>query len=314
MAEMSLREKIIQRARQFEADIVCFGSADRFEGTRVMEIFPETKTVICMAFRVLRGVYRGIEEGTTYYQYSTNGVEVMEETVMPRALLRVTALLEDEGFAALPQRRHQCVMEADEGHNYEMHYEEIYHGRKTEISMDFEDAAVRCGLGEKGLHGAVLTPQFGPMQRYCFVLTDAVIEPTPLMDNNLCDGCRACVDACPGHALNENGERNVWQCGAYYRGARMAKNPFMPPDAFSDLERRKEIMDGNIRLDMEEGINVMQECIFYPPIKQGYASSICGKACDMACYIHLEKTGKLTRGFTKPFRRRAEWFLDEIYE
>ena len=87
-----------------------------------------------------------------------------------------------------------------------------------------------------------------------------------------------------------------------------------PPDAFSDLERRKEIMDGNIRLDMEEGINVMQECIFYPPIKQGYASSICGKACDMACYIHLEETGKLTRGFTKPFRRRAEWFLDDIYE
>ena len=126
MAEMSLREKIIQRAKQFEADIVCFGSADRFEGTRVMEIFPETKTVICMAFRVLRGVYRGIEEGTTYYQYSTNGVEVMEETVMPRALLRVTALLEDDSeLEKLVQTALSCSSSA---------LKEIY---KTEQSSKF---------------------------------------------------------------------------------------------------------------------------------------------------------------------------------
>ena len=307
---MNLREKIIQRACQFEADIVCFGSADRFEKTRVPEIFPQMRTVICMAFRILRGVYRGIEEGTTYYQYSTNGVEIMEETIMPRALLRVAALLEDEGFAALPQRRHQCVMEENEGHNYEMHYEEIYHGRKTEPAMDFEDAAVRCGLGEQGLHGTVLTPQFGPMQRFCFVLTDAIIEPDPLFTGHLCDGCHACANACPGHAIDDNGTRNIWQCGAYYRGARMSKNPFMPPDAFSDFEDRESIMSGDVRLDKDKAIRVMQECIFYPPIKQGYASSICGKACDMACYIHLEQEGKLLRNFNQPFRRRSEWFLE----
>ena len=44
----------------------------------------------------------------------------MEEVVMPRAALRVSALLEDEGYLALPQRRHQCVMEAADGHNFEI--------------------------------------------------------------------------------------------------------------------------------------------------------------------------------------------------
>ena len=67
--QMSLREQVVQCARQFEADIVCFGGIERFEGTRVREIFPETRTVICMAFRVLRGVYRGIEAITDELPY-----------------------------------------------------------------------------------------------------------------------------------------------------------------------------------------------------------------------------------------------------
>ena len=309
MPEMTLREKIIATAKQFEADIVCFGGAERFKDTRVMEIFPETKTVICLAFRVARGVYRGIEEGTTYYQYCTNGVEVIEEVVMPRAMLRVSAVLEDAGFLGLPQRRHQCVMEADEGHNFEMHYEEIYHGRKTEPQMDFEEAAVLCGLGEKSLNGRILTEEFGPMQRWCFVLTDAELEETPLAETGLCDNCRACVKACPGHAIAEDGAVNAWQCGPYYRGARLAKNPFMPPDAFADIENREAIMAGEAQLTPEESIKVMANCYFYPPIKQGYAASVCGRACDMACYIHLEEQGKLKKKFQTPFRKRPEWFL-----
>lgn len=312
MPEMSLRDKIIACAKQFEADIVCFGGAERFKNTRVMDIFPETKTVICMAFRVARGVYRGVEEGTTYYQYCTNGVEVIEETVMPRAMLRVSAMLEDAGYLGLPQRRHQCVMEADEGHNFEMNYEEIYHGCKTEPQIDFTEAAVLCGLGEKSFHGGILTKEFGPMQRWCFVLTDAELEETPLCTPSLCDGCRACIKACPGKAISDAGVRNEWQCGPYYRGARMAKNPFMPPDAFPDFENREAIINGEAQLSPEESVRVMANCFYYPPIKQGYASSICGKACDMACYIHLEAQGKLDKKFNSPFRKRPDWLLEPI--
>lgn len=90
----------------------------------------------------------------------------------------------------------------------------------------------------------------------------------------------------------------------------MAKNPFMPADAFRDLENGEAVKRGEVRLTPEESIKVMQECIFYPPIKQGYASSVCGRACDMACYIHLEEKGALEKTFKTPFRKRPEWKLE----
>ena len=98
----------------------------------------------------------------------------------------------------------------------------------------------------------------------------------PLATAGLCDHCMECVAACPGHAIDENGVFDPWQCGAYYRGANRSKNPFMPADAFLEFENREEIMSGAAKLSPEESKRVMADCYFYPPIKQGYAASICG--------------------------------------
>ena len=94
-----MRNKIIELAKSTGADLVGFAPASRFDKEdEIFKIFPDTKTVIGFGFRVLRGSYRGIEEGTTYYQYSTMGVENLEETVMPMALLKVSGAIEDAGF------------------------------------------------------------------------------------------------------------------------------------------------------------------------------------------------------------------------
>ena len=56
-------------------DIVGFAPAERFDKDHVIfKIMPEVKTVIGLGFRILRGIYRGIEEGSTYYQYTTMAV------------------------------------------------------------------------------------------------------------------------------------------------------------------------------------------------------------------------------------------------
>ena len=34
-----------------------------------------------------------------------------------------------------------------------------------------------------------------------------------------------------------------------------------------------------------------------------------GRACDTACYIHLEAKNALKRKFASPFRKRPEWKL-----
>ncbi len=308
---MSLRENIIQLAEKCGADIVGFAPAERFDKDDVVfKIMPETKTVIGLAFRVLRGIYRGVEEGSTYYQYSTMGVENMEETIMPMALLRVSQLIEEEGFYALPQRRHQQIMQESNDTNPEVFYNDIYRDKKAENQLNFLDCAVKCGLGEKGLHNALLTDNFGPMVRYCFILTDAEFEATPVVEPHLCDGCKKCIESCPGNAIAQDGKVDNWRCSVYYKGACGLKNPFMAPDAYADFEDRIAIIAGEAEISVEKAKKILDSTYFYPPIHHKYHSSICGRACDVACYCHLEEKGLLKKKFKTPFRKRPVWKYD----
>lgn len=303
-----MREKIIQIARENGADLVGFAPADRFSpDDAIFKIFPGTKTVIGLGFRVLRGIYRGVEEGSTYYQYTTMAVENMEETVMPMAQLRVAVAMEQAGWVALPQRRHQQIMSEHNSTNPEVAYDAVFRDRTQEVQMDFLNAAVQCGLGEKGLHGSLLTEEFGPMIRYCFILTDGILEPTPLKTPHLCDGCGECVKGCPGKAISPEGQVDPWQCAVYYNGANGTKNPFMPPDAFEGFEDRLQIIAGEARVTPETARKILDRIYFYPPAQHAYQCSICGRACDVACYIHLEEKGALTKKFKTPFRKREAW-------
>ncbi len=306
-----MRERIIELAKKNGADIVGFASADRFDkDDAVFQIMPETKTVIGLAFRVLRGIYRGIEEGSTYYQYTTMAVENMEETIMPMAQLKVAMMMEEEGFMALPQRRHQQIMAEENSTNPEVAYDAVYRGKVAEVQMDFLDAAIKCGLGERGLHNTLLTDEFGPMVRYCFILTDAKLEESAIIEPHLCDKCGACIKGCPGHAIDEKGDVDPWQCAVYYNGANGTKNPFMPYDAFAGMEDRLEIIAGEAKVSPETARKILDKIYFYPPAQHAYQCSICGRACDMACYVHLEEKGVLTKKFKSPFRKRNEWEFD----
>ena len=90
----------------------------------------------------------------------------------------------------------------------------------------------------------------------------------------------------------------------------MSKNPFMSPHAFPDREDRLEILSGKKQLTPQESREVMNEISYYPPIMHSYISSICGHACDRACYVHLEEKGVLNKKFHNKFRTREEWVLE----
>ncbi len=306
-----MKNRIIELAEKYDADIVGFAPASRFSpDDAIFKVFPETKTVIGLGFRVLRGIYRGVEEGTTYYQYTTMGVENLEETVMPLALINVSNLIEEEGFEAIPQRRNQLIVNDEESTNPEMDYTDVVRGVKAENQIDFLDCAVKCGLGERSMINTLLTKEYGPFIRYCFILTDMEIEPTELAQDNLCDKCGECIKACPGKAIDENGELDSWRCTVYYNGANGSKNPFMPPDAYIDFENRLEIIAGEADIDIELAKKIIDNTFFYPPAKHYYRTSICGRACDRACYIHLEEKGVLTKKFKRKFREGEDWNLD----
>ena len=303
-----MKSEIIKIAKENLADLVGFASASSFdENDPIFKIFPKTNTVIALGFRVLRGIYRGTEEGTTYYQYTTMGVENMEETIMPKAQLLVSNFIESKGFIALPQRRHQQIMSEENSTNVEVAYNMIYRNKKAENQINFTNTAVICGLGEKGLSGALLNDDFGPFVRYCFILTDAVIEADEIKQPHLCDNCGKCINACPGKAISEKGEVDEWQCAVYYNGANGTKNPFMPPDAFEAFENRLEIIAGDAKVTPETARKILDNIFFYPPAQHAYQCSICGRACDTACYTHLEEKDVLNKKFKTKFREREPW-------
>ena len=84
----------------------------------------------------------------------------------------------------------------------------------------------------------------------------------------------------------------------------------MPPEAYMDFENRLEIIAGEADIDIELAKKIMDNTFFYPPAKHFYRTSICGRACDRACYIHLEEKGVLTKTFKRKFREGEDWKLD----
>lgn len=67
--------------------------------------------------------------------------------------------------------------------------------------------AVSAGLGIKGQNGLIITPEFGPRQRWGLITTDAEIPQPKRTDldelKNFCEGCGACVKNCLGKAAYE---------------------------------------------------------------------------------------------------------------
>ena len=77
-----------------------------------------------------------------------------------------------------------------------------YHIELGAIYM--KDTAVLAGLGCIGKNNLVVTPQFGPRQRFRVMLVDAELPPTgPLANFDPCRGCAMpCRSACPAGAFS----------------------------------------------------------------------------------------------------------------
>ena len=82
------------------------------------------------------------------------------------------------------------------------------------------------------------------------------------------------------------------------------------PKQYTIAENRIEIIAGEAKVTPELARKILDRTYFYPPAQHAYPCSICGRACDMGCYIHLEKKGVLTKKFKTPFRKREEWKYD----
>jgi ferredoxin len=77
--------------------------------------------------------------------------------------------------------------------------------------------AITAGLGELGAFGGVITPEFGPRQRFCMISVDAELPLDSPRDFGLaefCEKCLLCAAKCPAKAIPE---KPLWWRGVYKR-------------------------------------------------------------------------------------------------
>ena len=196
--DAQLTDAVASAARAARMDLVGFAPVERFAHAprmvRPEAHLPSARTVVSMAIRYPNAMFENAGRGPADNMFS---MEVYQNQVIGQALyiaaLEVARLLEDRGYDAIPM----CVS----GRWRVYPYKDI----ESDWMADFSNrhAAVAAGLGEFGLHGLCITPQYGVRQRFISVITSAPFEPTPLYDGPaLCDRCMQCVAQCPVKAID----------------------------------------------------------------------------------------------------------------
>ncbi len=355
MSKGDLTKAIKAFARRCGADAVGVASLDRFDGAPPemdpRNIAPRAKSMVGMVFRIPRGYLRGCEEGTHFFQYPSMGYGGINEIYAPSVLYNVAKFIEDNGYEGIVYRNtggrgalSDMTGKPGREESPELHREKaggtnsspnkrVLNARPAapglpapDVFIHFRIAAFLCGLGEIGFSKMFLTPQFGPMNRQAFILTDAELEPDPLYEGPaLCNNCMACVATCPGQCLSRNekievelagrrvswGKLDEWKCFAYYIGARKAANPFLPPDALKDVPDGDAILRGEKATISPEEYPAINAAVnkHYPPEPGGYNPPKCG-GCLRACLCSLERRGVLDPKFNNRFREGKPWKLE----
>lgn len=202
---MSIKDEIKQKALELGMDLCGVASVDRFaespEGRHPCDILPGCKSVIVVGVRLLDGIvqvnFRTFEDGRRDLKglYGTYGYAFLPNFELTYAVYGLSQFIERKtGAITTP-----CST-----------------GPMTNgLQLSIRHAAVAAGLAEFGWMSIVLTPEFGPRNRFGVVLTQLELEPDPLYSGEpLCvpEKCGICVKVCPAGALTPVGSEERHRC------------------------------------------------------------------------------------------------------
>ena len=219
---MALKDDLKNRAYELGADLVGFGTIERCEHAPIMMspqgVFPGARTVLVMGLHhpdaciELGGERHPQEIGPYSIQYLMN-------SRLDEMAYRMATFLEQQGYGAIPIASSNI-----------WRYNQ-YKDLKAVFAPDISNIymPVVAGLADMGFNGLALTPEYGARNRFITVITDALIEPDPLIPpGTICDQCMLCRKHCPALALSKeiNGEKvlkisqyeyrfpnkNLWRC------------------------------------------------------------------------------------------------------
>jgi ferredoxin len=314
------------------ANIERFANAPRRMHPR--NIFPDCRSVISIVQPIPRGTYRGITEGTHWSNYTFYAYNRLNELFRPRRTYELACFIEDRGWEAcavypgVPERPGLAAPVAP--------------GRPApEINLNVRIAALACGMGEIGWSKVFLTPQFGPRVRIGTILTDAELEPDPLVKPGaLCDRCLRCAKDCPG-AIPRPGERppiririedqtyewadvHMGRCTLTHHGMNPEVSPFLK-ESFPglDLDVRRSALSEEAAYRLCYPMSAAEwtpspefpdrrVTPFYHQIREHTRYfALCGaRGCIRACMDAMERRGAIGQArFATPVAPRPAWQL-----
>ena len=229
MTEVEFTSDIKQFVRNQGSPLVGISSAERLDaapvGHRPQDYLPGARSVIVMAMPILRAYAR--------YPDFMKGSPLVDEKVERRRGRGRLSFWEETFQARLAIANHVYRRCAYEALNMELqcqtlrlavHLDGLGHdviAMPVAYSESFtwtmgdprpnwmgpfssRHAAVAAGLARFGLNNLVLTPQYGPLQRFAVVITTAELEPDPLLEKEVClgDECRICWKQCPNDCFD----------------------------------------------------------------------------------------------------------------
>lgn len=183
---MDVTNEIKGFAKSIGSDCVGIADAERLRGApvgrRPRDILPGARSVVVMGLRMLEAVVESLP-GPVYMNtgYMTLNAE------LNRMAYQVAKFIEDRGFRAVPMPATR---------DYDM--------KEIRGTFSVVHAAVEAGLGEIGLSGLLLTPEYGPRMRFVSVITTMELRPDRPMEAGLCTQCGLCVEHCPTRAIGED--------------------------------------------------------------------------------------------------------------
>ncbi len=215
---INFTEELKKRAESLSFDLV--GVADPLcselqrvpERHKPQDYLPRVKSVIVLGLRVIDSILQTTPSGIYSKHYDT-----LNEQLNSGAY-QLVKWLEDKGY------RSMYFPETD---SYGILWEQYNAGYDSFVPcFNHMTAAVAAGLGKLGTCGLVLTPQFGPRQRWISVITETPLKFGKELKKELCpekrkaSSCRRCVKACPIEAISLNSPTDVRRCWINWTGLR----------------------------------------------------------------------------------------------
>lgn len=179
---IEVTDEIKALAKQLGADLVGIADLKLLDG---IETIPETllqpfTSAVVIAFQLSPEIFEQIvDEPTPLYVQQYAAVNQLLDGIN----LRLQNKLLNSGYKALAIPASQTIDKI----NWRGH-------------ISTKAVAVAAGIGWQGKSLLLVTPEYGPRVRMACLLTDAPLEPDPVMANR-CGGCTRCRDACPAGAI-----------------------------------------------------------------------------------------------------------------